>query len=303
MKILLIGANGQVGHELLRELAPLGEVLATTRSGQLPDGSPCLAADVSDVASLPGLVQRVAPSLVVNASAYTAVDKAEDEPALAHRINAEAPGALAQACAAAGIGLVHFSTDYVFDGMGQRPYREDDATAPLGVYGASKLAGEVAVRASGAAHKIFRLSWVYGPRGGNFLLTMLRLARERGQVRVVADQVGAPTSALRIARCVSDAISRRPEASGTWHLASGGETSWHGFAEAIFSEAVARGLLAQAPTLEGIATAQYPTRARRPAYSRLDSSRFERDFGLHIGDWREGLQGVMDALAGSARAP
>jgi dTDP-4-dehydrorhamnose reductase len=198
---------------------------------------------------------------------------------------------------------VHFSTDYVFDGRNQRPYHENDTTAPLGVYGASKLAGELAVRASGAAHKIFRLSWVYGPRGGNFLLTMLRLARERGHVRVVADQVGAATSAVRIAQCVAHALVRQPGAVGTWHLAADGETSWHGFAEAIFAGAVAQGLLAQAPTLEGIPSAQYPTRARRPAYSRLDSRRFEQDFGLHIGDWRQGLDEVLGTLAGSARAP
>ncbi len=302
MKFLVIGGNGQVGYELLRQLAPLGEVVATTRSGQLPDGQACLAADVTDLAALSGLVQRVAPGLVINASAYTAVDKAEDEPELAHRINAQAPAALARACAEAGIGLVHFSTDYVFDGRGQRPYREDDATAPLGVYGASKLAGEMAVRDSGADHKIFRLCWVYGPRGSNFLLTMLRLARERGLLRVVADQVGAPTSAARIAQGVAQAIARRPDAIGTWHLAATGQASWRDFAEAIFSEAVARGLLAQAPTLEGIASAEYPTRAQRPAYSLLDTRRFEEDFGLHVGSWREGLYETMDALAAQVRA-
>ncbi|MBP6627021.1 MAG: dTDP-4-dehydrorhamnose reductase [Arenimonas sp.] len=303
MKILVIGGNGQVGGALLRQLAPLGEVVASTRSGRLPDGQACLSADLGDLATLPGLVHRVAPDLVINASAYTAVDKAEDEPELAYRINAQAPAVLARACADAGIGLVHFSTDYVFDGAGQRPYHEDDATGPLGVYGASKLAGEVAVRESGAAHKIFRLCWVYGPRGGNFLLTMLRLARERRDVRVVADQIGAPTSAACIAQGVAHAIARRPDAIGTWHFAAGGHASWRDFAEAIFSEALARGLLAQVPTLEGITSAQYPARARRPAYSLLDTQRFERDFGLHIGDWREGLAAVMDALAAQGHAP
>ena len=231
------------------------------------------------------------------------MDRAEDEPGLAHRINADAPRALAAACAASGVPLVHFSTDYVFDGSGTRPYREDDATAPLGVYGASKWAGEQAVRDSGAAHKIFRLCWVHGPRGGNFLLTMLRLGRERDHLRVVADQIGAPTSALRIASGVARSLAAQPALSGTWHLSAEGETSWHGFATAIFQGAVERGLLARAPSVEAITSAEYPTRARRPAYSRLDTGRFQRDFGFHIGDWREGMAEVLDALAGPARAP
>ena len=303
MKFLVIGANGQVGHALLAALAPLGDVVASTRLGKLPDGRACLAADVADTASLAGLVHRAAADVVVNASAYTAVDRAEDEPDLAHRINADAPRALAAACAASGVPLVHFSTDYVFDGSGTRPYREDDATAPLGVYGASKWAGEQAVRDSGAAHKIFRLCWVHGPRGSNFLLTMLRLGRERDHLRVVADQVGAPTSALRIASGVARSLAAQPALSGTWHLSAEGETSWHGFATAIFQGAVERGLLARAPSVEAITSAEYPTRARRPAYSRLDTGRFQRDFGFHIGDWREGMAEVLDALAGPARAP
>lgn len=302
MRILLLGANGQVGHELLRSLAPLGEVIATTRSGQLPDGRACLVADLSDIDSLAGLVAGVAPDLVVNATAYTAVDRAEDEPELAMRINAQAPAALAAACAKAGVGIVHFSTDYVFDGSATRPCREDDPVSPLGVYGASKWAGEQAVRDSGAAHKIFRLCWVYGPRGGNFLLTMLRLARDRGHVRVVADQVGAPTSAHRIADGVAAALRAQPGLSGTWHLSAEGESSWFGFAGEIFRESVARGLLPSAPTLEPIATSDYPTRARRPAYSRLDTARFQSDFGLHIGDWHQGLQEVLATLASGPRA-
>jgi dTDP-4-dehydrorhamnose reductase len=297
MKILLLGANGQVGHELRSALAPLGEVVATTRSGQLPDGGACEAADLSEPATLPALVARVAPGLVVNAGAYTAVDRAEDEPELAFRVNAEAPAALAKACADAGIGLVHFSTDYVFDGAQTRPWREDDPTGPLGVYGASKLAGEEAVRASGAAHQIFRLCWVYGPRGHNFLLTMLRLARERGHLRVVDDQRGTPTSARRIAGGVAAALRVAPGLSGTWHLAAEGECSWHGFAAEIFRQAVERGLLPAAPVLEPIASSEFPTRARRPAYSRLDTRAFTRDFGLHLGDWREGLSGALDVLA------
>jgi dTDP-4-dehydrorhamnose reductase len=303
MKFLVVGGNGQVGNALLGALAPLGEVLASTRSGLLPDGRACLTADVADTASLAALVAEAAADVVINASAYTAVDRAEDEPELAHRINADAPRALALACAASGVPLVHFSTDYVFDGSGRRPYLEDDATAPLGIYGASKWAGEQAVRDSGAAHKIFRLCWVYGPRGGNFLLTMLRLGRERERLGVVVDQVGAPTSALRIADGVARAIAAQPDLSGTWHLSAEGETSWHGFATAIFQGAVERGLLERAPAVDAITSAQYPTRARRPAYSRLDTSRFQRDFGLHIGDWREGLDEVLDALAGPSLAP
>lgn len=302
MRVLLLGANGQVGYELLSRLAPLGEVIATTRSGRLPDGHDCLAADLSDLDTGPALVARLRPGLVVNATAYTAVDKAEDEPALAFRINAEAPGAIATACAQAGIPLVHFSTDYVFDGSADRPCREDDPAAPLGVYGASKWAGEEAVRASGAGHKIFRLCWVYGPRGGNFLRTMLRLAGERGHLRVVADQVGAPTSAPRIADAVARAVAARPDASGTWHLSAEGECSWHDFAAAIFRGAAERGLLARVPTLEAIASSEYPTRARRPAYSRLDSARFHRDFGFGLGDWREGLDEVLEELARLAPA-
>ena len=301
MRILLFGGQGQVGFELLRSLAPLGEVMASTRSGLLPDGRPCLAADLSDMEALPRLVRAVSPDLVVNAGAYTAVDRAEDEPELAYRINAQAPAALAAACAAAGIGLVHFSTDYVFDGSGSRPYREDDPVAPLGVYGASKWAGEEAVRASGVAHKIFRLCWVYGPRGSNFLLTMLRLARERGHLRVVADQVGAPTSARRIADGVARAIAGQPAASGTWHLSAEGQASWHDFAAEIFREAVVRGLLASAPTLAAIASSEFPTRARRPAYSRLDTTRFQHDFGPHLGSWQDGLHEVLSELAGPPR--
>ncbi|HEU0153047.1 MAG TPA: dTDP-4-dehydrorhamnose reductase, partial [Arenimonas sp.] len=271
-------------------------------SGQLPDGGACLVADFADPASLPALVEATAPDWVINAAAYTAVDRAEDEPALAHRINAEAPGQLARACAAAGIPLVHLSTDYVFDGSARRPLRESDPVAPLGAYGLGKWQGEEAVRASGARHRILRLSWVYAARGGNFLLTMLRLARERGHLRVVADQVGAPTAAHRIAAAIAGSLATAPEASGTWHLAADGECSWHGFAAAIFEGAVARGLLPAAPGLEAITSDQYPTRARRPAYSRLDSSAFTRDFGLHLGDWREGLSDVLDELAAAGRA-
>jgi dTDP-4-dehydrorhamnose reductase len=298
MRILLVGGNGQVGFELLRSLAPLGEVVATTRSGQLPDGRACETADLAAPDTLPALVARVAPDLVVNAGAYTAVDRAEDEPELAIRVNAESPGALARACAEAGIPIVHFSTDYVFDGSGTRPYREDDAAAPLGAYGASKWAGEQAVRASGAAHKIFRLCWVYGPRGGNFLLTMLRLAREREVLRVVADQQGTPTPAAWIADATAEALRRRPEASGTWHLAAGGQASWFEFASEIVGRAAAMGLIEKAPRVEPITTAEFPTRARRPARSVLDTSRLAADFGLRLAPWQDGVAECLERLRG-----
>lgn len=296
MRILLVGGNGQVGFELLRSLAPLGEVVATTRSGRLPDDRPCEVADLSDPGSLPGLVARIAPDLVVNAGAYTAVDRAEDESGLAMRVNAEAPGALANACATAGIPIVHYSTDYVFDGRGTRPYREDDATAPLGVYGASKWAGEQAVRESGAAHKIFRLCWVYGPRGGNFMLTMLRLARERELLRVVADQRGTPTPAPWIADATAQALLARPEAVGTWHLAAGGEASWFEFASEIVAQAAACGVIAKAPRVEAITTADFPTKAQRPAWSVMDTSALSADFGIRLPDWRNGVTHCLDAL-------
>lgn len=296
MRVLLLGGNGQVGFELQRCLAPLGEVIATTRSGQLPDGRACEVADLSDPASLPGLVARLAPDLVVNAGAYTAVDRAEDEPELAFRVNAEAPAALAGACARAGIPIVHYSTDYVFDGRGTRPYREADATAPLGVYGASKWAGEQAVRGSGAAHKIFRLCWVYGPRGGNFLLTMLRLARERELLRVVADQRGTPTPATWIADATLQALQVRPEASGTWHLAAGGQASWFDFASEIVARAAETGVIARAPRVEAITTADFPTRARRPAWSVLDTSALAADFGIRLPDWRNGVTLCLGSL-------
>lgn len=297
MRWLVLGANGQVGQALCTALAPRGEVVPATRSGSLPGGRGCEAADLSQPDSLPALLARVRPDRVVNAAAYTAVDRAETERELAFRVNADAPGLLSRACAAAGIPLTHFSTDYVFSGDASRPWREDDPTGPLGAYGESKLAGEVAVREGGAAHQIFRLCWVYGPRGHNFMLTMLRLARERGHLKVVDDQRGTPTSARRIAEAVAAALAARPDATGTWHLAAEGETSWHGFAAEIFRLAVERGLLARAPGLEPIPSSEFPTPARRPAYSRLDTRAFVRDFGLHLGDWREGLLEALRELA------
>lgn len=293
MTVLVFGGNGQLGQELLRALAPLGEVVATTRSGQLANGSPCEVADFNAPDALAAVLDRVQPTLVVNAAAYTAVDRAEGERDAAWRANAEAPGVIARWCAAAGVPLVHYSTDYVFDGQGSRPYREDDATAPLGVYGESKLAGEDAVRAAGGRHMIFRTAWVYASHSANFLRTMLRVGAERDVLRVVADQVGTPTPAALIADVTAQALQHPGALSGTWHLTAAGETSWHGFAEAIFAEAVAAGKLSRAPTVEAITTAEYPTPAKRPAYSHLDVARIQSDFGVVLPSWQDGLKRVI----------
>ncbi|HVI26155.1 MAG TPA: dTDP-4-dehydrorhamnose reductase [Xanthomonadaceae bacterium] len=298
MRILLFGANGQVGTELRRSLAPLGEVVATSRGGRLDDGTPCEVADFDAPQTLAPLVARLAPDLVVNAAAHTAVDRAESEPDAAFRANAEAPATIAAACAACGATLVHYSTDYVFDGRGARPYREDDPTAPLGVYGASKLAGEHAIRASGARHLIFRTAWVYADHGRNFLRTMLRLAAERDELRVVADQVGTPTPAALIADITAQVLRRPLPEAGTWHLTATGQTSWHGFAEAIVAGAHARGLLAAVPRVAPIATADYPTPAARPAWSVLDTGKLQREFEILPPSWQDGLGGVLDRLAG-----
>ncbi len=293
MSILLLGADGQVGYELQRAFAPLGKIEACTISGRLPDGSACTQIDFTHAGSLACLVAQRRPTLVLNAVAHTQVDRAEDEPELAQRINADAVGELAQACATHDAKLIHYSTDYVFGGAGDRPWREDDATAPLGVYGRSKLAGEEAVRASGCRHLLLRTAWVYGARGSNFLRTMLRVGRDRDDLAVVADQIGSPTPARQIAVATALAHARRPEASGTWHLVADGQCSWHEFATAIFARAVAAGLLERAPHVRAIASADYPTKARRPAYSRLDTSRFADDFRLQLPDWREGLAQVI----------
>jgi dTDP-4-dehydrorhamnose reductase len=298
MKILLLGGNGQVGSELCRSLAPLGEVVATTRSGMLEDGARCEQADFDAPGSLPGLIERIAPDIVVNAAAHTAVDRAESEPDVAFRANAQAPQAIAEACARGGIRLVHYSTDYVFDGRGTRPYREDDPTAPASIYGASKLAGEEAIRASGASHLVLRTAWVYATHGSNFLRTMLRLAGERDELRVVADQSGTPTSAALIAGVTAQMLVQQFVRSGTWHLTATGATSWHGFAEAIVQGAHARGLIARMPRVSPIATADYPTPAARPAYSVLDCSALQRDFGIALPTWQDGLSRTLDELAG-----
>lgn len=299
MTVLVFGGNGQVGQELLRTLAPLGTVVATTRSGVLPDGTACEVADFGQPDSLPALLDRLQPSVVVNAAAYTAVDRAEQDAEAAFAANALAPGVIARWCAAHGLPLVHYSTDYVFDGQGNAPYREDQPTAPLGVYGTSKRDGEDAVRAAGGRHLIFRTAWVYASHGANFLRTMLRVGAERDELRVVADQIGTPTPAALIAEVTAQALQHQGQLSGTWHLTASGQTSWHGFAEAIFAEAVSGGLLAKAPRVQAISSAEYPTPARRPAWSVLDNVRLQQDFGIVLPPWREGLQRVI----GELRAP
>ncbi len=296
MTILVFGGNGQVGRELLRALAPLGKVVATTRSGALPDGSACEVADFDQPDSLPALLDRMRPDVVVNAAAYTAVDKAEQDVDAAFRTNAEAPGVIARWCAAAGVPFVHYSTDYVFDGEGTAPYLEDQPTAPLGVYGTSKRAGEDAVRAAGGRHLIFRTAWVYASHGANFLRTMLRVGAERDALRVVADQIGTPTPAALIADVTAHALQHPGALSGTWHLTASGQTSWHGFAEAIFAEAVASGLLAKAPRVEPIPSTDYPTPAKRPAWSVLDNRQLQQDFGIALPAWQVGLKRVMAEL-------
>ncbi|NIJ89742.1 dTDP-4-dehydrorhamnose reductase [Xanthomonas campestris] len=297
MTTLVLGANGQVGTELLRALAGDGPILATTRSGRLPDGTACEMADFDAPHRLSELLDHLAPTRVVNAAAYTAVDRAEQERDAAFRANAEAPAVIAQWCARAGVPLVHYSTDYVFNGQGTRPYRPDDATAPLGVYGQSKLAGEQAVQAAGGRHLIFRTAWVYAAHGNNFLRTMLRVGAERDVLRVVADQIGTPTPAALIADITAHALRQPGEPSGLWHLTAAGQTSWHGFAEAIFAQAHARGLIARAPRVEAITTADYPTPATRPAYSRLDTHSLQDTFGVRLPDWQDGLSQVLDTLA------
>ncbi|MEO6364471.1 MAG: dTDP-4-dehydrorhamnose reductase [Luteimonas sp.] len=297
MKFLLLGANGQVGTELRRSLTPVGEVTAATRNGRLADGTACEIADFDVPHGLAQLVERVAPDVVVNAAAYTAVDKAEEDADAAFRANADAPRLLADACVDRNAMLVHYSTDYVFDGRGSRPYREDDPTAPLGIYGESKLAGEEAIRNSGARHMIFRTAWVYAAHGKNFLLTMLRLANERNELRVVGDQVGTPTPAALIADVTAQILQQPFHESGLWHLTAGGQTSWLGFAQSIVNAGVECGLIAHAPKVTSITTADYPTPAARPACSVLDTARLRREFGVDLPHWQTGLVGTISRLA------
>ena len=291
MKILLLGKNGQVGWELQRALAPLGAMVALDRAGA--DG---LRGDLEDLDGLARTVRKLAPNVIVNAAAYTAVDKAETDVARAQCINAEAPGVLAAAAAEVGALLVHYSTDYVFDGSGDNPWREDSPTGPLSVYGRTKLAGEDAIRASGCRHLIFRTSWVHAARGGNFARTMLRLAAERERLTVIADQIGAPTGADLIADVSAHAIRASlaaPALSGTYHLVADGETSWHGYARFVIETARELGVSLKVEEIAPIATRDYPTAAARPLNSRLDTQRLRSAFGLHLPDWRDGVARML----------
>jgi len=307
MNLLLLGANGQLGRSFVEDggLAARGMLATASRDGRRFDGAAIEQADLAAPWTLPTLLDRVRPDVIVNAAAYTAVDRAEQEEALATRVNGEAVGVLGEWAAAHGALVVHYSTDYVFDGNATAPYPVDAPTHPLGAYGRSKLAGERALRASGAEHFIFRTAWVYAPHGHNFLRTMLRLGAEREELRVVADQHGAPTSTALIVRGTLAALdaraaatpARRAALAGTHHLVSSGHTTWHGFAEAIMAEAVARGLLPRAPRVSAIRTRDFPTPARRPAWSVLDNGGFAERFGLPLPDWREELPAVLARLA------
>jgi dTDP-4-dehydrorhamnose reductase len=284
MKILLTGCAGQLGRELKRSLASLGEVVACDRR----------QIDLADPDAVRDAVRAIAPEAIVNAAAYTAVDNAEAEPATAGAINTVAPGILADEAKRLGALLVHYSTDYVFDGAKPTPYIEDDVTAPLSAYGRSKRDGDLAIAASGARYLILRTSWVYGLHGANFMKTMLRLAREHDELRVVDDQIGAPTWTRHLADATAMILARDETPQGVYHLAAAGETSWHGYAEAIVAEARVAGLLEKLPGVRRITSADYPLPALRPTNSRLDCSRFHRDFGLALPDWRTGL---IDCLA------
>jgi len=289
MKILLLGKNGQVGWELQRALAPLGELIALDRH----DGG-----DLADGAALGATVRAHAPQVIVNAAAYTAVDKAESEPALAEQINATAPALLAGLAHASGALLLHYSSDYVFDGSGEAPRSEDAPTAPLSAYGRSKLAGEQAIRASGCAHLILRTSWVYAARGGNFAKTMLRLAAEREQLKVIADQIGAPTGADLLADLSAHMIRAtlaKPALGGVYHAVAAGETSWHAYARHVIEFARARGqALRVAPDqVLAIPTSDYPTPARRPLNSRLSTAKLRAAFGLNLPHWQLGVERML----------
>lgn len=296
MKILLLGKDGQVGWELQRALAPLGELRCLGRQ----------EADFTQPESLRAVVRAFAPDVIVNAAAYTAVDRAESDVDTAHAVNARAPAVLAQEAAAGNAWLVHYSTDYVFDGAKDGAWVEDDATNPLSVYGRTKCEGEGAIRASGARHLVLRTSWVFAARGGNFAKTMLRLAKERAQLNVIADQHGAPTSAELLADATALALHRiamlgaaAGALSGTYHLAAAGVTSWHGYAQHVLAQAIAHGADLQAgpEQVQPIATSAYPTPAARPRNSRLDTQRFCTSFGLALPDWRHHVNRLVAELA------
>lgn len=297
MKILLLGKNGQVGWELQRSLAPLGEVLALDRH------SSHFCGDLSQPERLAQTVLAYRPDVIVNAAAHTAVDKAESEPDLARTLNAHAPAALAQAAAQIGAWLVHYSTDYVFNGQGEKPWQETDATGPLSVYGQTKLEGEQAIVAACAKHLIFRTSWVYAARGGNFARTMLRLAAERERLTVIDDQRGAPTGADLIADITAHAIRQvmgLPEASlaGIYHLVAGGETSWHGYASHVIAQArlLKPEMGLKVTEISPVPTSAFPTPAKRPINSRLDTRKLENGFGLVLPPWQQGVYRLLTEI-------
>jgi dTDP-4-dehydrorhamnose reductase len=297
MKILLFGKSGQVGWELQRSLAPLGQVIALDF-----DSADGLCGDFTNRAGLAGTVRRVAPDVIVNAAAYTAVDKAESEPELARRINALAPGVLADEAQELDAWLVHYSTDYVFDGSGEKPWLETDATGPLSVYGQTKLDGELAV-ARCEKHLILRTSWVYAARGANFAKTMLRLAQERDQLKIISDQIGAPTGAELLADVTAHAVrtlQHRPQLAGVYHLAAGGETSWHAYARFVIEHArqAGRPIRVMPEAVEAIRTSAYPTPAQRPLNSRLDTSKLQAAFGLIMPDWQAGVERMLAEILG-----
>jgi dTDP-4-dehydrorhamnose reductase len=287
-QILLVGRIGQVGWELRRTLAPIARVTAL----DFPD------IDLSQPDSIRQAVRQTRPRIIINAAAYTAVDKAESESDLAMKINGVAPGVLAEEAAKSGALLVHYSTDYVFDGTKRDAYVETDPPNPASAYGRSKLAGDQAVQAAGGAHLVFRLCWVYGARGQNFMLTMMRLARERDKLRVVSDQIGCPTWSRMIAETTAQALQQTLAArdwsafTGVYNLAASGAVSWHGFAQAIVDLMPADGR--KCSMVEAISTPEYPTPAKRPAYSVLGCGKLERTFGLRLPDWRESLQQVLE---------
>lgn len=294
MRILLFGKNGQLGWELQRSLAPLGEVIALGTHDR-----PC--ADFNRPSDVAATVRALAPDVIVNAAAYTAVDKAESDSQTAMTVNAVTPGLLARTAAGLGAWLVHYSTDYVFDGSGMTPWREDDPVAPVNEYGRGKLAGEENIRTAGGRHLIFRTSWVYAARGNNFAKTMLKLAQERDALKVIDDQYGAPTGADLLADITAHALRAvmvQPELGGTYHVAPAGETTWHGYARHVIGRARAAGLPVKVAedAIAAVPTSEFPTPARRPANSRLDTAKLRSAFGLHLPDWRVGVDRMLTEI-------
>jgi dTDP-4-dehydrorhamnose reductase len=310
MNILLLGANGQLGRSFVEDggLATRGHLRLATREGKCFDGTQAEVVDLSHPETLAPLLDRLHPKIIINAAAYTAVDRAESEEALATIINGESVGVLGRWAAMHDALVIHYSTDYVFSGDASTPYAVDAPTAPLGAYGRSKLIGEQALIASGAAYLMFRTAWVYAAHGNNFLRTMLRLANEREELRVVDDQYGSPTDTGLLVSATLAALDRWLEArndfrhtfTGIYHLVPDGHTTWHGFATAIMREAFSRGLIARTPQLTPITTAQYPTPAKRPAWSVLDNHGFVGHFGYSLPPWQHGLHRVIETLSTTA---